>query len=311
MKNLTVEMLKSYVVQEQQALSIANWWNNRENLLIVIGQSGSGKTSFAEGIAQLMQVPFYRLNCHKSIGKAEVLYGWDKSLQHSLLQEVARENSNSVSLPQDPSKIIYGNKTMVLGVLGQSLMDKDEDIVVLIDGIDALPNRKGKSIQALLLEFLEEAVITVPELNSKISSRSGKRPHIVITVNRANTANTKTVKESLFPPLIRRGIPVYLAELDPTYQISILEKSVPNLAKEVIKNVVGFAFWAKKLVRLEKPIALSEVINWAKTLEILGVKELNSSVVELTVSELAKRQNDQARLLINTNRILKIVQQGC
>ena len=102
----------------------------------------------------------------------------------------------------------------------------------------------------------------------------------------------------------------YLA-LDPTHQVSILEKSAPNLAKEVIKNVVDFAFWTEKLVRLEKPIALSELINWTKTLEMLGVKELNSSVVELSIGELAKRQNDQANLLINTSRILKIVQQSC
>ena len=58
---------------------------------------------------------------------------------------------------------------------------------------------------------------------------------------------------------------------------------------------------------MEKPLALSEVIMWARTLQMCNVKRLDKNVVEATVSELAKREKDVDRLLAATNRILKII----
>ena len=70
---------------------------------------------------------------------------------------------------------------------------------------------------------------------------------------------------------------------------------------------MAFTYWAKKLVGFEKPIALSETIMWARTLEMCKVKHLNRSVVEATIAELAKRERDKTVLLAATDRLLKII----
>jgi MoxR-like ATPase len=263
-----LEMVDHYV-EPETALTIANWWDDRQGPLILEGPPGGGKTSLVKRIAELMGVPFYRLQCYKSIGKGESLYDWDKNVQGVLVQEAAKNNV----LGEDVNQIIYQKPAMVLGILGQCLEDGDEDVIVLIDELDKIPSEEA--FEGLLLEFLEESAITIPELNSRITPKSGKRPHVVITSN----AGRGGLKESLSHPVLRRGRYIYLPEPDPGRQFSILEQAAPNLSKTVIRDVVAFTHWAKKLVRFEKPIALSEVIMWARTLEMCKVKELTASVI--------------------------------
>lgn len=294
MKHL--EMVDHYV-EPETALTIANWWDDRQGPLILEGPPGGGKTSLAKRIAELMGVSFYRLQCYKSIGKDESLYDWDKNVQAILVQEAAKNNL----LGQDVNKVIYQKNAMVLGVLGQSLEDEDEDLIVLIDELDKIPSEEA--FEGLLLEFLEEAAITIPELNSRITPKSGKRPHVIITSN----AGRGGLRESLSAPVLRRGRYIYLPEPDPGRQFCILGEAAPNLPKEVIRDAVAFTFWAKRLVRMEKPIALSEVIMWSRTLEMCKVKELSVGVIEGTIAELAKSEDDKKRLLAATRRLLKIV----
>lgn len=291
-----LEMVDHYV-EPETALTIANWWDDRRGPLILEGPPGGGKTSLAKKIAELMGVPFYRLQCYKSIGKGETLYDWDKNVQGVLVQKADANDS----LGDEVNKVIYKKEAMVLGILTQALEDADEDVIVLIDELDKIPNEEA--FEGLLLEFLEEATINVPELNTFIRARAGKPPHIIITSN----AGRGGLKESLSHPVLRRGRYVYLPEPDPGRQFCILEQAAPNLAKTVIRDIVAFTHWAKKLVRFEKPIALSEVIMWARTLEMCKVKELTASVIDATVAELAKREKDTVRLLAAKNRLLKII----
>ncbi len=294
MKHL--EMVDHYV-EPETALTIANWWDDRQGPLILEGPPGGGKTSLAKRIAEMMGVAFYRLQCYKSIGKAEALYDWDRNVQGVLVQEAAKNNL----LGEDVNKVIYQKNAMLLGLLGQSLEDEDSNVIVLIDELDKIPSEEA--FEGLLLEFLEEAAITIPELNSRLTPKSGKRPHVVITSN----AGRGGLKESLSHPVLRRGRYIYLPEPEPGRQYCILEQCAPKLPKQVIRDVVAFTYWAKKLVGFEKPIALSETIMWARTLEMCKVTHLNRSVIEATIAELAKRERDKTVLLAATDRLLKII----
>lgn len=313
-----------HYIEPETALTIANWWDDEQGPLILEGPPGGGKTSLAKKIAQLMGASFYRLQCYKSIGKTEALYDWDKNVQGVLVQEAAKKDL----LDNDINKIIYQQKAMVLGVLAQSLLDKenennlfeyeykdennnivqskelieDRHVIVLIDELDKIPSEEA--FEGLLLEFLEERAITVAELNSRISSAPGVHLHIVITSN----AGSGGLKESLSHPILRRGRYIYLPEPDPGRQFSILKQCAPSLKPSLIRDIIAFTYWAKKLVRFEKPIALSEVIMWARALEMCEVKELNKAVVQATVSELAKRDRDKNVLLDSTDRLLRKIQ---
>lgn len=321
MKHL--EMVDHYV-EPETALTLANWWTDGQGPLILEGPPGGGKTSLAKKIAEMMGASFYRLQCYKSIGKGESLYGWDPNVQAVLVQEAAKKN-----LPEEEiNKIIYQKNAMVLGVLAQSLLDKDNEnnlfeyqdkdennnivqrkqliedrhVIVLIDELDKIPSEEA--FEGLLLEFLEEKAITIAELNSRITPAPGVHLHIVITSN----AGRGGLKESLSHPVLRRGRYIYLPEPDPGRQFCILEECAPTLPKEVIRDVVAFTYRAKKLVRMEKPIALSEIIMWARTLEMCQVKHLSVEVVESTIAELAKREKDKDRLLAATKRLISFVE---
>lgn len=58
---------------------------------------------------------------------------------------------------------------------------------------------------------------------------------------------------------------------------------------------------------LEKPIALSETIMWARSLEWLGVTELTEQVVYSSLSDLAKSREDADRLRAATRYLLQYV----
>ena len=61
------------------------------------------------------------------------------------------------------------------------------------------------------------------------------------------------------------------------------------------------------MVDMEKPIALSETIMWARSLEWLRVEELSEEVVMKTVPDLAKTEGDQKRLKAAIRSLLVFV----
>jgi MoxR-like ATPase len=334
MKNVPKDMLRrddviwwmnilemvDHFVEPKTALTIANWWDDNKGPLILEGPPGGGKTTLGEKIAQALGAGFYVLPCFKSLGKREALYDWDRNVQAILVEEakLLQESNPIISennrlLGKATNKVIYNRDAMVPGILAQSLLDEEgydseyeyidesREVIMLMDELDKVPSEEA--FEAILLEFLEKGVISIPELNIKIKPRSGKRPHIIITSN----AGRGGLRESLSHPVLRRGRYIYLPEADPGRQFCILRQAAPKLSQEVARDAVAFTYWAKKVTKMDKPIALSELIMWARTLEMCKVKELTPNVVDATISELAKGELDAKRLLGATKRIFKII----
>lgn len=288
-----------YYVEPGIALSLAFWWDDRSSPLILEGPPGGGKTSLALKVARVKKASFYRLQCHKFLGASEALYSWNETLQRIAVNR----RSERDELPDDVSAVIYDERMMVRGKLAQALADPHEDVVLLIDELDKIP--ADEAFEALLLEFLEEHAITVAETNKRLRPASGKPPRTIITSN-AGVAGGG-VRESLSKPIQRRGIYVYLPEPEPERQCAVLRRAAPDLSESVIRDCVRFVWRARRTVDMDKHIALSETIVWARKLQWLKAERLAAEDVMDSIDILAKSRGDQERLAAAVRQIMKYV----
>jgi MoxR-like ATPase len=279
---------QGYFIDDETSLTVAAWLEDRTGPLILEGPPGSGKTSLAKCLAAAKGAPLYRLECYKSIGRREALYNWDERLQEI---ELKRQVERFSELPEDAASIIYQSRMMVPGVLTRALRDPHPDVFVLINELDKIPEQEA--FEALLLEYLDEHAITVPETGERIKSAAQKPPHTVITSN-AGVAGASN-RDSLSYPILRRGKYVYLPEADRNCQYAILRQAAPDLSTSVLQDAVLFvekaSYW-----EMQKPLALSETIMWVRSLEWLGVTELTEEVILASLSDLAKSREDTDRL---------------
>jgi MoxR-like ATPase len=291
---------QSYFIDDETSLTIATWLEDRSGPLILEGPPGSGKTSLAKCLAAAKGAPLYRLECYKSIGRREALYSWDERLQEI---ELKRQVDRFGSLPEDVASVIYHPRMMIQGVLTRALRDPHPHAFVLINELDKVPDQE--SFEALLLEYLDEHAITVLETGERINPAAGTPPHTVITSN-AGVAGA-SLRDSLSFPVLRRGKYVYLPEADRSRQYAILRQAAPGLSIALLRDVVLFvekaSYW-----EMQKPLALSETIRWARSLEWLRVTELTEDVIFKTISDLAKSREDADRLRSATRCLLQHVQ---
>ncbi len=286
-------------IDDQTALTVAMWLEDRAGLLILEGPPGSGKTSLAKCLADAKNAPLYRLECYKSIGRREALYDWDERLQEI---ELKRWVEHHGELPDTAATVIYQSQMMVPGVLTRALMDQHPDVFVLINELDKIPDQEA--FEALLLEYLDEHAITVAETGERIMPVAKRHPHTIITSNAGVPG--ASLRDSLSYPVLRRGKYVYLPEADRKRQYAILRQAAPGLNPFVLRDAVLFVEKASQW-ELQKPIALNETIMWARSLEWLCVTELSEQVILSSLADLAKSREDAERLSSATRCLLQYV----
>ena len=293
---------EGHFIDDEVGLTIANWWDYNQGQLTLEGPPGGGKSQLAIKVAKAKNAPLHRLQCFRDLGKKEALYDWDRSIQNVITQTSIKDGE----VPDDINQIIYHQKAMVRGVLTRVLLDPHPDKVLLIDELDKIPSEQA--FEALLLEYLEENTISIPETGERIVSASGKPPHTVITSNAGNGG----LVASLSQPVLRRGAYLYVPEPSLSLRQVILENNAPRLSKEFIRCCVLYTDQINRIVRLVKRIAISEIIMWVGKLqladELLGIKELTPDIISLTIFELVKNTGDRTRALAATKRALTWIQ---
>ncbi len=293
---------ENHFIDDDVALTVANWWDYNQGQLTLEGPPGGGKTQLAIKIAKAKAAPLHRLQCFKDLGKRQALYDWDTNIQAVITQTSIKNGQ----VPDDINEIIYTQKAMVRGILTRVLLDPNPDKVLVIDELDKIPQEQA--FEALLLEYLEENAISVPETGERIVSASGKPPHTIITSNAGNGG----LVASLSQPVLRRGAYLYVPEPSLSLRQVILENNAPKLTKEFIRCCVLFTDQLNRVVRFVKRIAISEIIMWVGKLqladELHSVKELNGEIIGLTIFELVKNTGDRKRALDATKRVLTWIQ---
>jgi MoxR-like ATPase len=84
---------------------------------------------------------------------------------------------------------------------------------------------------------------------------------------------------------------LYLNFPDPEREMEIIKLKVPGAGDHLAREVVHLLHRMRKL-DLKKAPSISETLDWVKALTLLNVKQLDSGLVEQTLSALVKYEAD-------------------
>lgn len=115
--------------------------------LLLEGAPGVGKTEAAKVIASAIGSQLVRLQCYEGIDAAHALYEWNYQRQLLAIRQAGESEVD-----------IYDDRFLIERPLLQVLRSPEEK-VLLVDEID----RSDHEFEALLLEFLSDFQITIPE----------------------------------------------------------------------------------------------------------------------------------------------------
>lgn len=256
-----------------------------ERPLLLEGPAGVGKTGIARAAADALGRPLLRLQCYEGLDEAKALYEWDyakQMLYTQLLRDaIAKETLSATSIAEAAvtvarSEASFFSEHFLLSRPLLTALKSPAPVVLLIDEVD----RADPEFEAFLLEILSELQVTIPELGT---IRATHPPLVLLTTNA-----TREMTEALR----RRCLHAFLDYPPPSREIAILRMRLPGIEAKLAAHVTSFVA-ALRAMDLRKAPSISETIDWAQALLLLGKRALDPEVVESTLGLLLKHQSDR------------------
>ena len=287
-------------VSDQQIATALYLAQQLEKPLLVEGPPGVGKTELAKATAEYLGLDMIRLQCYEGLDEAKALYEWQYGKQ-LLYTQVLKEKlgdvmqgatslDDSMGRLNDFEDVFFSEQFIQTRPLLEALR-KDDGCVLLIDEID----KSDDEFEAFLLEILSDYQISIPELGT---IKAKKPPLVFLTSN-----NTREIGDALK----RRCLHLYIPFPDAARENTILQARVPDMDTIMRQNIVSFV-QAVREMDLKKPPAVSETIDWARTVVLLNMGVLDSEFVQNTLNVLLKFKSDIENVEGELARLLRETQ---
>ena len=150
-----------------------------------------------------------------------------------------------------------------------------EPVVLLIDEVD----RVEVETEALLLEVLSDYQVSIPELGTVEATQI---PLVFLTSN-----NTRELSEALK----RRCLFLHIDYPSLEREREIVLAKVPGISEHLAEEIVRIVRSIRSL-ELKKSPSVSETLDWARTLLLLGVQSIDAEQAKSTLHILLKYQSD-------------------
>ena len=266
--------------------------------ILVEGPPGVGKTELAKAAADALAQPLLRLQCYEGLDESKALYEWKYGKQ-LLYTQVLKEQlgeildgatdlASSVTRLHQFGDIFFSEEFLEPRPLLQALKSTS-GCVLLIDEID----KSDYEFESLLLEILADYQVSVPEIGTV---KAGINPIVVLTSN-----DTRELSDALK----RRCLHLYIPYPDLELEQQIVASRLPELSTTLRNDLVRFIHSIREL-DLKKAPAVSETLDWARTLVLLHADSLDEDTVRQTLNVVLKNTEDYQTVTSELPSLLKL-----
>jgi MoxR-like ATPase len=241
--------------------------------VLVEGPAGTGKTQLGKTVAEALGARLIRLQCYEGIDESKALYEWNYRKQLLRIQAGQAGSDRSVDWHELEGDI-FSDEFLLTRPLLEAIR-ATEPVVLLIDEVD----RVEVETEALLLEVLSDYQVSIPELGTLAATQL---PLVFLTSN-----NTRELSEALK----RRCLYLHLGYPDVERERAIVLSRVPGVSAALALRIAEVVRTLRQM-DLRKAPSVSETLDWARTLVVLGRDELGDDTVAETLHVLLKYQSD-------------------
>ena len=268
-----------------------------EKPVLVEGPAGVGKTDLGKVTAAALDREFIRLQCYEGLDEAKSLYEWEYSKQllyTQILKDVlaeeladARSLEEAVDRVARQDEVFFSQKFIVPRPLLKAITS-EKPALILIDEVD----KSDPEFEAFLLEILSDFQVSIPELDTL------KAKHIPMVVLTSNNAR------ELSDALKRRCLHLFIDFPEWEQELEIVRLKVPGISERLAEQVVKSVQRLRKL-DIKKTPGISETLDWARALVILGADSLDQELARSTLNIILKYEKDIQKAKENLRQIVE------